>query len=219
MTSIVIFIKYPAPGKVKTRLGAKIGYGLAAELYKIFMEQTFELAQSISCENMMVAFEPKERKKEIREMVPQEFQLFAQEGADLGQRLIQAFRTAFSHGMKRVIILGSDSPTLPGKFVSDAINYLRNEDLVLGPSEDGGYYLIALKQPHESLFENIEWSSDSVLQSTIKMANQLGLKFTLLPQWYDVDDLATLIRAAKDDESGRIEFLLEKHPKVLYRNK
>lgn len=210
MTVLIIFVKYPQPGKVKTRLGATIGMELAAEFYRVFVEQTFQLAKRCSFDAIFVAFEPAERETEILAMIPAGLKCFPQKGAHLGQRLEHAFTSAFSNGAAHVIAIGSDSPTLPAQHVAEARAKLRTHDLVLGPAEDGGYYLIGLNQVQSPLFQDIPWSSDSVLESTVAAANRLELSCFLLEKWYDVDDLTTLRRAAKDDRSGRIASLLHK---------
>ncbi|MFQ5753895.1 MAG: TIGR04282 family arsenosugar biosynthesis glycosyltransferase, partial [bacterium] len=166
MNSIVIFVKYPTPGKVKTRLGAQVGNVLAANLYRLFMEQTFTLVKKAAVSHVFVAYEPAELLDEFNKIIPPAFHHFPQIGENLGQRLIHAFEQVFSQHSDKVIILGSDSPTLPIEIVGKAFNRLKSFDLVLGPAEDGGYYLIGLKQPNKQLFENIQWSSTSVLQAT-----------------------------------------------------
>ena len=219
MTALILFLKYPEPGKVKTRLGAELGFELAAKLYELFIKQTFELAQNCSARQIFVAYEPLDRKDEFAEFVPKKFAIFPQEGKNLGERMLNAFQDAFARGYKNVAILGSDSPTLPLENIDDAFEKLSKSDLVLGPAEDGGYYLIGLNKAHCGLFENIEWSSDSVLQLTIESAKKLQLSYELLPSWYDVDNKETLIRAVKDEKNGMIKSLIEQHSKIVLKKR
>jgi len=219
MTALILFLKYPEPGKVKTRLGAELGFELAAKLYELFIKQTFELAQNCSAQQIFVAYEPIDRKDEFAEFVPKKFAIFPQEGKNLGERMLNAFKDAFARGYKNVAILGSDSPTLPLENIDDAFEKLSKSDLVLGPAEDGGYYLIGLNKAHCGLFENIEWSSDSVLQLTIESAKKLQLSYELLPSWYDVDNKETLIRAAKDEKNGMIKSLIERHSEIVLKKR
>lgn len=219
MTALVLFIKYPEARKVKTRLGAEVGFEFAAELYRLFIQQTFDLAQNCSAEKVFVAFEPAERKLDFAEFVPKKFTIFPQEGKNLGARMLNAFKDAFARGYKNVAILGSDSPTLPLENIDDAFEKLSKSDLVLGPAEDGGYYLIGLNKAHRGLFENIEWSSDSVLQLTIESAKKLQLSYKLLPSWYDVDSKETLMRAAKDEKKGLIKSLIEQHSEIVLKKR
>jgi hypothetical protein len=215
MKSIVIFIKYPAPGKVKTRLGAEIGAELAARVYRLFLGLTFDLARGSSAQQLLVACEPAARLAEFHHIIPPAFTPFPQRGDDLGRRMHHAFEYAFSHDAQQVLILGSDTPTLPTPFLDDAFARLQECDLVLGPAEDGGYYLIGLKTSKPELFVNIKWSSDTVLQTTLQRARELKLSHYLLPTWYDVDDLKTLRRAARDDASGRIQSYLQTYSTIL----
>ena len=219
MTALVLFIKYPEARKVKTRLGAEVGFEFAAELYRLFIQQTFDLAQNCSAEKVFVAFEPAERKLDFAEFVPKKFTIFPQEGKNLGERMLNAFKDAFARGYKNVAILGSDSPTLPLENINEAFEKLRKSDLVLGPAEDGGYYLIGLTHDHPGLFDNIEWSSNSVMQATIERAEKLRLQYKLLSVWYDIDTKKTLMRAAEEEKNGMIKSLLEKHSESLLKKK
>ena len=211
MNSLVLFIKYPEARKVKTRLGAEVGFELAAELYRLFIQKTFELAQNCSAQEVFVAFEPADREPEFCEFIPKKFAIFPQNGKTLGDRMFNSIDYALAEGARNVVILGSDSPTLPIENINSAFEKLNRSDLVLGPAEDGGYYLIGLNKTHRGLFENIEWSSDSVLQSTIERARKLQLSYELLSSWYDVDTKEVLMRAANDDSTGMIKSLLEQH--------
>ncbi|MFQ5640583.1 MAG: TIGR04282 family arsenosugar biosynthesis glycosyltransferase [bacterium] len=211
MNALIVFVKYPEPGKVKTRLGAEIGLECAAELYELFMRRTFELCQIAGADKVYVAYEPKECQDQFAALIPEEFEQFSQEGDSLGERLQNAFQLVFNKNVDKVMALGSDSPTLPVNLVKSAFDRLDSVDLVLGPAEDGGYYLIGCKAPHPSLFQNIHWSSSSVLQSTLRRAQRLNLSYCLLPEWYDVDDRISLRRAIQDDESGRIGLCFSRH--------
>lgn len=211
----MIFAKYPTPGKVKTRLGGQIGYRLAADLYHLFIEQTLELARRAAPDTIYLAYEPEERLDDFKKLIHDGLSYFAQHGKDLGQRMLNAFNYVLNQSSYKVIILGSDSPTLPVQIVKDAFKRLHASDLVLGPAEDGGYYLIGVKKVHKDIFKNIQWSSSSVLQKTIERASDVGLTCSILPEWYDVDELKNLERAAQDDPSGKIKTYLEKHPQIL----
>ena len=214
MKAIIIFAKYPTPGKVKTRLGAKVGNQVAAELYRLFLGLTFELVQKGFTENIFVACEPEERLDDFILLFPNKFNYFPQKCQDLGQRILHSIRYVLNRGANKIIIIGSDSPTLPSHIIGHAFNCLNAYDLVLGPAEDGGYYLIGLTKAHEELFVNMQWSSSSVLQTTMNCAFELGLTVSLLPEWYDVDELHNLERAAKDDFTGKIKTYLQKNTKI-----
>ncbi len=212
MKAVIIFVKYPEPGKVKTRLGKTIGFDLAAELYRLFMLETFEFVRGLQATRVFVAFEPLEKRDHFEAIVPDGFECFAQQGNDLGERLIHAFEHVFAAGSEHVVAIGSDSPTLPVGYVRQAYSLLRQHDLVLGPAEDGGYYLIGLKQMHSALFRGVPWSSSSVLASTLAAAKKLNLKTAALSTWYDVDDMETLRRALDDEGNGAIAKVVQAHP-------
>jgi rSAM/selenodomain-associated transferase 1 len=216
MNAIVVFAKFPESGKVKTRLGKQIGNDAAASLYKLFMAQTFRFTAQLDA-TCFVTVEPADRVAQFVDFVPKGCQVFAQEGPDLGQRLIHAFDFVFSEISARVIALGTDSPTLPPEYVTEAFERLEYSDVVIGPAEDGGYYLIGVNQPQRALFEEVSWSSDSVLKATIERAQCTGLSYSLLPIWYDVDELDSLQRAAADDLTGGIRSHLQKLSQLRQR--
>lgn len=193
--ALLTFVKFPEPGKVKTRLAAAIGPELAAELYHHFIDATFVCAGQLKNAAQFAAFTPAEKAPAFQRLFPGERQWLAQVPApDLGTRMRATVQTMLQRGYGRVLIIGSDSPDLPAAHLNEAAAALRTHDLVLGPAEDGGYYLIGLKSDYAQLFENITWSTVSVLQQTLAAAQRLGLRVHLLPRWYDVDDLPALQR-------------------------
>lgn len=217
MNVLIIFVKLPTPGQVKTRLGKIIGNQEAAELYRLFIQETFAMARQLADCKIHVAFEPTQPGESFDDIIPGEFLHFPQQGKDLGERMCNAFRHGLTQAQK-VVIIGSDSPTLPGDYIEQAFERLTHSDLVLGPAEDGGYYLIGMKELHVKLFDNIAWSSDAVFRTTLQRAKRLQLKVALLPAWYDVDDLDALLRAAEDDQNGKIRTYLDEHRIILNHN-
>ncbi len=123
-----------------------------------------------------------------------ETSLYAQKGNNLGERMYNAVQWLFDNGYQKVSLIGTDSPDLPLAFIKDAFQKLDSYKLVIGPSEDGGYYLIGMKNPFDMLFKNIEWGSDKVLKDTVSKAHSAGISYFLLPEWYDIDDLRSLSR-------------------------
>ncbi len=210
MKTLVTFAKYPAPGKVKTRLGATVGMDVAATLYRHFLQKTMRLAETSRFDRRILYFEPADSRAEFERIAPG-FELLAQPAGDLGTRLLHAFASAFATGATGVVVLGSDSPTLPGRLLEAARAALDTHDLVVGPALDGGYYLLGLRQLHADLFKNIRWSTGEVLNSTLARADKLGLSQMALEPWYDVDDLETLRKAARDDASGEIQALVTQY--------
>ncbi len=133
-------------------------------------------------------------------LLPPGFRLLAQRGANLGERLFHATEDFLAAGYQAMCLINSDSPTLPAAVLHEAVVALRapGDRIVLGPADDGGYYLIGLKRAHQRLFEDIAWSTGSVLASTLDRAREIGLETKLLPSWYDVDDAASLGRLCQE---------------------
>jgi hypothetical protein len=142
----------------------------------------------------VVLYTPADAQELLRDAVPIGFRLLVQHGETLGERLINAAAELLSDKFESVCLINSDSPTLPGEILRTAASLLAQEGdrVVLGPSQDGGYYLIGLKRPHRYLFERIAWSTADVLAHTVERAAEIDLPVDLLPTWYDVDDAATL---------------------------
>jgi len=183
-----VFVKAPAPGRVKTRLAAEIGLHHAAEIYR-HLGRSVVAACAGSGHDTVVWFAPAEARPAVRGWLKglrvAAFQ--AQVGGALGTRLAAAFQRHFDAGARRVIIIGSDCPGVDAGLVSRALAVLDEHDLVLGPAHDGGYYLIGLRTPVRRLFRGIAWSTPAVLGQTLARARQLGLSAVLLPQLRDVD--------------------------------
>jgi len=191
--ALLIFVKYPEPGKVKTRLAATIGAELAAQLYQEFILQTFKLAQQSKIAKCFVTFSPAEKEQALQKIFPGPWQWFPQENSpDLGVRIQRAIQHVQQQGYSHVITIGTDSPSLPANYLDQAAAALWHHDLVLGPATDGGYYLIGLKNALPELFTGVDWSTEHVLNQTLQRAQQLQFSTQQLPVWYDVDDLATL---------------------------
>lgn len=192
-SALLIFVKYPEPGRVKTRLAATIGAELAAQLYHEFIRCTFEIARQLDVAARFVTFTPAESEQDLKKLFPGPWQWFAQaDSTDLGVRIQRAIRHVQQQNYSRVLTIGTDSPTLPIGHLKQAMTALESHDLVLGPATDGGYYLIGLKSAPKELFAGIDWSTDRVFQQTLERAAQLEMSEQQLPAWYDVDDLATL---------------------------
>ncbi|MBH0200058.1 MAG: glycosyltransferase [Nitrospira sp.] len=197
-TALVIFAKAPVPGQVKTRLCPPLTPDEAATLHGSFVLDTLErtkeavskfklpLDRYLACapSSTHVFFKIMEERQGVR--------VIDQVGDDLGSRMNQAFEALFKQGYKRVLIVGTDAPSLPLEYYKHAITLLETHDLVLGPALDGGYYLIGLNRPFPDLFTDIPWSTEQVLALTQEKAGALGLKTALLAPWRDVDTIADL---------------------------
>jgi uncharacterized protein len=185
-----IFVKSPVTGEVKSRLAPPLDPGQARELYTAFLRDLFErIRQSRLVPTIFLAGE---RTPEVEDLVPPRWPVVPQAGADLGERLRNAFDTLLAPAGARAAIIGSDSPDLPLAHVVRAFRKLKHRDVVLGPSMDGGYYLIGLRAPSPSLLQGVEWGTPSVLARTVEAVQRAGLTLSMLPPWYDVDDAGSL---------------------------
>jgi rSAM/selenodomain-associated transferase 1 len=193
---VIVLAKEPAPGRAKTRLAADVGLMRAAELCDVFVRDTLDFAARRS-RRLYIAASPAASLPYFRRLTS-DARCFAQPEGDLGVRLLNAFETALGDGAQRAVLIGSDSPTLPSHLLSVAHRALRSHDVVLGPAEDGGYYLIGMNVPHRELFAGIDWSTDRVVAQTLDRARAAGLRVFLLPHWYDVDDGRDLDRLTCD---------------------
>ncbi len=203
-TLTIIFAKEPVPGQVKTRLSPPLSPAAACRLYHCFLEDILEETASVPGLELALAYTPAGALDFFRSLAPAEVQLFPQEGRDLGERQARALARGFAMGFETVLLRGSDTPALPGSILLEARDQLAsgNAELVLGPSRDGGYYLIGLKSLYPELFEGLAWSTDTVLAGTLDRAAALALRVRLLPAWQDIDTSADLA-----------DFLARPHPR------
>lgn len=186
--SLLVFAKAPLPGKVKTRLARAMGDEKAAEIYGRMGRAIIEAMHGGDFETSVV-YSPPEALCAIRAWLGDSPRLVPQAEGDLGQRMDTAITQALETS-RRVCLIGTDSPDLDAARVTEAFAALGEADVVLGPARDGGYYLIALSEPHPELFEEIPWSTDRVLESTLARAGAAGLEVRLLETLVDVDEPA-----------------------------
>ncbi len=186
---LIIFTRYPDPGKSKTRLIPALGPEGAADLQRRMAEYTLFWAKRLITSlgvSLEIGFAGC-NEDGIRNWLGPDVRCCPQGNGDIGQRMQRAFGEAFQAGMERVIIVGTDIPGMTEDFVRKALAALRDSDVVLGPARDGGYYLIGLRRPMGQLFENIPWGTDQVLEKTLHVARDLQLRVFLLDPLEDVD--------------------------------
>ena len=189
--SLLVFVKAPRPGEVKTRLAAEIGAAEAARVYREMAERVLAATLPGDDYARLVFFAPPSARDEVARWLPSET-LVAQQGEDLGRRMDAAFAEAFARGATRAALIGTDVPRLSRAHVAEALAALESRPVALGPATDGGYYLIALRQRRPELFEGIEWGTRSVRAATLERCAALGLEVHLLPPLSDVDTLADM---------------------------
>ena len=183
--ALIIFIKNPVLGKVKTRLAATIGDVKAFEVYKYLLNHTQKIALLIDADKFLFYADFLNREDEWPH---DRFIKHQQKGNDLGERMYNAFENTFLNKYKKVIIIGSDCIDLSASVIEDAYMLLDDRDVVIGPAKDGGYYLLGMKNPHQCLFRNISWSTSEVLKQTVSICRSQQFNYSLLPTLTDIDD-------------------------------
>ena len=184
---ILVFVRNPELGKVKTRLAKTIGDKDALKIYTILLQHTESVLHKVSSDKV-VYYSEEIQSNDLWDNAL--YQKKLQKGADLGARMQNAFETAFKDTYEKVVIVGSDLFDLNPNHIKEAFTALENHEVVLGPSLDGGYYLLGMKKMHPAVFKNKQWGTDSVLESTLKNLNQQNVK--LLEALNDIDTFEDL---------------------------
>jgi uncharacterized protein len=198
---LIIFAKEPRPGLAKTRLCPPLSLEEAAQLYHSFLLDIMEEMARVPEVSLAVAFNPPGAQDFWQNLAPPGTDLFPQEGENLGERMARAFARSFAASFGPVLLRGGDVPDLPATVVSEAREVLAagRAQVALGPSPDGGYYLVGLSGPQPRLFQGPAWSSGTVLADTLNLARELDLTVHLLPPWSDIDtseDLRSFLKRA-----------------------
>jgi uncharacterized protein len=217
-SALALMTKAPRAGQVKTRLVPPLTNEEAAQLNRCFLQDT-GAAISVCCRSLIApnpdrpilhgvaVYTPVGSESDYTDILPADFSLLPQRGKNFGERLYFAAEDLFNRGFKSVCLIDSDSPTIPAENFTRAIELLSlpGDRIVLGPCDDGGYYLIGLKRLHREVFERIDWSTERVFEQTRQRATQIGIRVHELPRGFDVDDRATLDRLCDEllGESAR----------------
>jgi len=187
-----IMIKYPEPGKVKTRLAKDIGNSRAAEIYRhvaeAVMTNTAPVDQGY---DRIVFYDPLERLHDFKQWLPGNH-FIVQQGDDVGERMDRAIRELMARGAGKAVLTGGDIPALNSTIISGAFAALNHADIVIGPAADGGYYLIGMNEPHGEIFRSIPWSTERVFERTIKTIEELHLTVAGMPVLSDIDRVEDL---------------------------
>ena len=209
-SALALMTKAPRAGNVKTRLVPPLTNEEAAQLNRCFLKDT-GAAISVCCSGLtdansepiargVAVYTPVGAESDYADILPADFSLLPQRGENFGERLYFAAEDLFKCGFDSVCLIDSDSPTIPAENFAKAMELLSlpGNHIVLGPCDDGGYYLIGLKQLHQGVFEQIDWSTEQVLEQTIRRATQIGVGVHELPRGLDVDDHAALRRLCSE---------------------
>ena len=183
--ALIVFVRKPEKGKVKTRLAASIGEDAALEIYVRLLEHTKSVTDSVAADKFIFYAD----EISLTDMWQgQGYHKLQQENGDLGVRMQAAFMKLFAKGYEQLLIIGSDCPELSKEHIENGFSFLQNVDVVIGPAADGGYYLLGLKRMYPELFLNKQWSTGSVFAYTMETVSSLNLKVKKLPVLNDVDE-------------------------------
>jgi rSAM/selenodomain-associated transferase 1 len=200
MNALLVVAREPIPGKTKTRLSPPLTPDEAAQLYEMFLLDTLEIMRQVEDVHRFIVYLPLEANGYFRKLAP-DFQLLPQKGSNLGARLDNSLKQCLNSEYDHAVIMDSDSPSLPAEYVQQAFSELKASDGVIGPCDDGGYYLIGLNRPAPSLLREVQMSTNNVTQDTLVLAQKEGLRMAQLPMWYDVDNGKELSRLHHDMRS------------------
>ncbi|MFY0599710.1 MAG: TIGR04282 family arsenosugar biosynthesis glycosyltransferase [Cyclobacteriaceae bacterium] len=194
---LIVFVKNLIPGTVKTRLAADIGIDGALDVYQFLVENTFEETKDVNADKVVYYSEY----VEIEDVFDTEkYKMLTQQGNDLGERMLNAFKKSFASGYEKVVIIGSDCFELQTDHVEEAFDQLVNHEVVIGPAKDGGYYLLGMNSLHSELFNDKTYSHENVLPELLESVGSLNLSFFLLQELNDIDTLDDLKESDIDFE-------------------
>lgn len=187
--AVIVFAKYPVKGKVKTRLAETVGEEFATEFYKLCAEHTFSVLKKLQRQSTHVYlyYPAGDSEDLVRTWTNSDFIYRPQRGDDLGEKMLNAFTEVLNDSTGNVVIIGTDLPDISAVLVQEAFSELENHDAVIGPSSDGGYYLLGLKEAETNIFSNIRWSTAEVFEKTIENFKGLELNFRILVELTDID--------------------------------
>ncbi|MBU1196716.1 MAG: TIGR04282 family arsenosugar biosynthesis glycosyltransferase [Proteobacteria bacterium] len=206
-TALIVFLKFPEKGKVKTRLSRDLNKDFVFELYKAFVSDLVEKLRSVRNTFFFVwplMEKTDEEKKVLENLIGREVYFYCQQGDHLGDRMANAFNTVFDQGCEQAVLIGTDIPEINADLIFNAFDMLEKNAAVIGPATDGGYYLIGFRKSgfSKSVFDGIEWSTQQVLSRTIAGMNQQGITCGFLPKLDDIDTLEDLKALALRCKNG-----------------
>ena len=212
MKALILMTRVPIPGRTKTRLMKMLSGEECARLHKCFLLDLFDVFEFIKDDvDIYLTYTPEDSFSILEDIVPSYVKCFPQQGKDLGEKMMNAFNHLLNKGYNKVALMGSDVPNIQPEDILSSFEALDNSDIALGPTLDGGYYLIGMKNIHKELFEEkLKWGNKSVLEGTIDIANNLNLKTALVKKLRDIDTKEDLI--AFKDQVESMDRELEKIP-------
>ena len=188
--ALVIMAKEPRVGSTKTRLCPPLSQEEAAAISEALLQDTIRIILDIDGLDLAIAITPPESEAYFKGIALEDTVLIPVEGVDIGECQLLSLDRLLKMGYQKVFALNGDSPSLPVEYIQQAIQGLEDHDMVLGPTEDGGYYLIGFKEAHPEIFDGVEWSTERVSTQILQIASKLNMSVEKLPPWYDVDTVS-----------------------------
>jgi len=185
-TLLIVFVKNIILGKVKTRLAKTVGDNMAFDVYKMLVDITEACSKNVTATKHIYFSDVVINSLFVNELK------FVQEGVDLGERMQNAFEKGFNEGYEKILLIGSDLPDISPEIIHEGFDVLENTDVVFGPAEDGGYYLVGMSKPQFSIFKNKQWSTEGLLKSTLSQLKENNIKTGLLNTYNDIDTFEDL---------------------------
>jgi len=187
--AIIVFARLPIEGKVKTRLAKDLGIDFATSFYKVCAEHTFDEILNLEKSEISPFLFCSEESEfdDVKNWSKNKFKYYSQQGYNLGERMLNAFITVFDAGFRNIILVGTDTPEISAELMNEALDHLKNYKCVIGPSDDGGYYLIGLNSSLDNLFDGIEWSTDTVFSNTIAKLEEGNHSYFVMEKMIDID--------------------------------
>ena len=220
---ILVFVKLPEAGKVKARLSRDLDEDTVCKLYRVFVPDLLDTLKKGSW-TLRICFYPPDTEGKVADWLGKDLLYIPQAGEDLGDRMKNAFIDTFSRGHSEVLLIGSDIPDLPRNILDEAFDMLKDNEAVIGPAFDGGYYLIGFRKNSflPEIFQGIDWGTDAVFAKTVEIFKRNKCEARVLPTWRDVDrldDLKALFdRSSSTDFSGsRTMIFLTEYFKSLFK--
>lgn len=194
--ALAVMAKAPLPGSVKSRLVPALSAEEAADLARALLLDQLGHLQSFAGADLYLAFAPAESESLMRQLAPRRYHCFPQAGHDLGQRMQAIFAKLFDRGYRRIVLIGGDLPAVPLRFFEEAYAFLRSsaQRIVLGPSSDGGYFLLGCNRLTPQIFTGIDWGRPQVLEQTVAHLAASKIAYHLLPEWFDIDTSDDVVR-------------------------
>lgn len=210
MDALILMTRIPIPGKTKTRLMELLTGEECSGLHMAFLQDLFTTFKELKDIALFMTYTPEDSLFILENVIPESIKFFPQIGEDLGEKMFLAINQVLLKGYQKVILIGSDIPDLSAKDIETSFQLLDDYDMVLGPTYDGGYYLVGMKAPHEKIFRIPQkWGGKSVLESTVNIGNEQNLTVGLAPKYRDIDTKEDLFEFERKNQNSKASYTMK----------